>query len=330
MDRRHFIALVGGAGAWPVVARAQQSKKVARIGWLSTASPTAADANITAFRRGMSELGYVEGQTFVMEPRYADGKNTALPEQAADLERTGVDVIIAGPYAALQAAREVVNHTPIIMTPSADPVEAGIVKSLARPGGNITGITEMMPELTPQRIKLLKEILPALTRVAIMWAPGSLSEQTFRQTMAQSQAMADSLGVQHIQVVTAAKPDEFDAAFRTMENEKADAFVLLNNPMYFVERKQIVERAAKQRLPAMYEWKPYVQIGGLISYGADVPDVYRRAAGMVHKILKGANPGEIPVEGPTLFNMGVNLKTAKALGLTIPDRIRQEAVEVIE
>jgi len=329
MKRREFIGFVGGAAAWPVVAQAQQSTKVARIGWMSAGSPTANDANMSAFRRGMSELGYVEERTFTMEPRYADGKNTVMPEQAAELERLGVDVIIAGPFAALRAAKQSTTRVPIVMTPSADPVVTGIVKDLDRPGGNITGITEMMPELTPERIRLLKEILPTLTRLAIMWSPGTLSEETFRQTIAQSQAVCETIGV-HIQVVAAAKAEDFDAAFLAMEKDRAEALILLNNPMYFVQRKEIVERAAKQRLPAMYEWKQFVQVGGLISYGADVPDVYRRAAGVVDKILKGTNPGDIPIEGPTLFNMGVNLQTARALGVTIPDRIRKQAVEIIE
>ena len=329
MRRREFIGLVGGAAAWPVLARAQQSTKVARIGWMSAGSPTANDANMSAFRRGMSELGYIEERTFTMEPRFAEGKNAVMPEQAIELERMGVDVIIAGPFAALQAAKQSTTRVPIVMTPSADPVVTGIVKDLDRPGGNITGITEMMPELTPERIRLLKEIVPTLTRLAIMWRPGTLSEQTFEQMIAQSQAVAGPMGV-HIQVVTAAKAEDFDAAFQTMDKERAEALIVLVNPMFFGQRKEIVERAAKQRLPAMYEWKPFVQAGGLISYGADVPEVYRRAAGIVDKILKGTKPGDIAVERPTLFNMGVNLKTAKALGVTIPDRIRKQAVEIIE
>jgi putative ABC transport system substrate-binding protein len=215
------------------------------------------------------------------------------------------------------------------MTPSADPVVTGIVKDLDRPGGNITGITEMMPELSPERIRLLKEIVPTLTRLAIMWRPGTLSEQTLEQMITQSQSVAGSIGV-HIQVVAAAKAEDFDAAFLSMDKERAEALIVLVNPMFVGQRKEIIERAAKQRLPAMYEWKLFVQGGGLISYGADVPDVYRRAAGVVDKIIRGTNPGDIPVERPTLFNMGVNLKTAKALGLTMPPSLLARADEVIE
>jgi putative ABC transport system substrate-binding protein len=296
---------------------------------MSVGSPTANDANMTAFRRGMSELGYIEEKTFAMEPRFWDGKDEVLPEQALELERMGVDVIVAGPYAALLAAKKSTTRVPIVMTPSADPVVTGIVKDLVRPGGNVTGITEMMPELNPERIRLLKEIVPTLTRLTIMWRPGTLSEQAFEQMIAQSQAVAGPMGV-HIQVVAAAKAEDFDAAFLAMEKERAQALLVLVNPMFFGQRKEIVERAAKQRLPAMYEWKQFVQAGGHISYGADVPDVYRRAAGVVDKILKGTKPGDIAVERPTLFNMGVNLKTAKALGVTIPDSIRKQAVEIVE
>jgi putative ABC transport system substrate-binding protein len=330
MRRRDFFKIIAAsANIWTAVASAQQSTKVARIGWMSVGSRAASDANMSAFLHGMRELGYIEEQTFTMVPRFADGKDAVLPEQAVELERIGVDVIVAGPYAALQAAKQSTSRVPIVMTPSADPVVTGIVKSLDRPGGNVTGITEMMPELTPERIRLLKEIVPTLTRLAIMWRPGTLSEKAFEQMIAQSQAVAGPIGV-HIQVVAAAKAEDFDAAFLAMDNERAEALIVLVNPMFFGQRKEIIERAAKQRLPAMYEWKQFVQGGGLISYGADVPDVYRRAAGVVDKILRGTKPGDIAVERPTLFNMGVNLKTATALGVTIPDRIRKQAVEIIE
>jgi putative ABC transport system substrate-binding protein len=313
----------------PLVANAQAPTKVARIGWMSRGSPTAKDLNMDAFRQGMHELGYVEGRTFVMEPRYAEGKSELMPEQAAELERAGVDVIIAGPFEALQAAKQSTSRVPIIMTPSADPAAIGIVKSLDRPGGTITGITEMMPELTPQRLKLLKQIVPTLSRVAILWRPGTLSEDAFKHMLHETQATARSLGV-YIQVVEAAKVDDFDAAFSAMAKERAEGLIVLVNPMFFVQRQHIIERAANQSLPAIYEWKPFVQSGGLISYGADVPDVYRRAAGLVDKILKGAIPGDLPVEGPTRFDMGINLTTAKALGVTIPESILERAVVVVK
>jgi putative ABC transport system substrate-binding protein len=324
-----MIAL--GAVLAPLVADAQVPTKVARIGWMSRGSPTGSEPNpnMDAFRQGMRELGYVEGRNFVMEPRYADGKSELMSEQAAELERAGVDVIIAGPFEALQAAKQSTSRVPIVMTPSADPTATGIIKSLDRPGGTITGITEMMPELTPQRLKLLKQIVPTLSRVAILWQPGTLSEDRFKQMLKETQATARSIGVQ-FQVVEAAKVNDFDAAFSAMAKERAEGLIVLVNPMFNVQRKHIIERATNHRLPAIYEWKSFVQSGGLISYGADVPDIYRRAAGFVDKILKGTKPGDLPVEGPTKIDMGINLKTAKALGLTIPESILKQAVEVIE
>jgi putative ABC transport system substrate-binding protein len=313
----------------PLVVDAQAPTKVARIGWMSRGNPTANDLNMDAFRQGMRELGYVEGQTFGMEPRYADGKSELMPEHVAELERAGVDVIIAGPFEALQAAKQSTSRVPIIMTPSVDPVATGIVKSLDHPGGTITGITEMMPELTPQRLNLLKQIVPTPSSVAILWRPGTLSEDAFKHMLQETQATARSLGV-HIQVVEAAKVDDFDAAFSAMAQERAEGLIVLVNPMFFVQRKHLIERAANQKLPAIYEWKPFVQGGGLISYGADVPDIYCRAAGFVDKIIKGAKPGALPVEGPKLFDMAVNLKAAKALGVTIPESIVKQAVLVIE
>jgi len=277
----------------------------------------------------MRELGYVEGRTFVMEPRYADGKNELMPDQAAELERSGVDVIIAGPFEALHAAKQSTSRVPIIMTPSVDPAATGVVKNPDRPEGNITGITEMMPELTPQRLQLLKQIAPTLSRVAILWWPATLTEDTFKKTLKETRATARSIGVE-IQVVEAAKVDDFDAAFSAMTKERADGLIVLVNPMFFVQRQHIIERAAKHRLPAIYEWKSFVQSGGLISYGADVPDIYRRAAGYVDKLVKGAKPADLPVEGPKLFDMAVNLKAARALGVTIPESIVKQAVQVIE
>ena len=313
----------------PRVADAQAPTKVARIGWMSRGNPTASDADMDAFRQGMRELGYTEGQAFVIEPRYAGGKRELLPEQAAELERAGVDVIIAGPFQALQAAKQSTSRVPIIMTPSADPVATGIVKSLDRPGGTITGITEMMPELTPHRLTMLKQIVPTLSRVAILWQPGTLSEDAFTRMLKETQATARTLGVR-LQVVEAARVEDFDAAFSAMAQERAEGLIVLVNPMFSVERQHILERAAKQGLPAIYEWRSFVRGGGLISHGADVSDVYRRAAGFVDKILKGAKPGDLQVEGPTRVDMAVNLKAAKALGVTIPESIVKQAVEVIE
>ena len=326
-----FFILVGSiiTAGLPLVAEAQAPTKVARVGWMSRGGPTAKDANLGAFHQGMRELGHVEGQTYVIEPRYAGGKIELMPEQAAELERSGVAAIIAGPFEALIAAKQSTSRVPIIMTPSADPVATGVLKNPNRPEGNITGITEMMPELTPQRLQLLKQIAPTLSRVAILWSPGTLTEDAFKKMLKETQATARSIGVE-IQVVEAAKVDDFDAAFSAMARERADGLIVLVNPMFNVQRQRIIERAAKNGLPAIYEWKPFVQDGGLISYGADVPDIYRRTAGFVDKIVKGAKTADLPVEGPKLFDMSVNLKAAKALGVTIPESIVKQAVLVIE
>ena len=313
----------------PIVAEAQQPPRVARVGWMSLATPTAPALNFDVFRQGLRDLGYVEGQNLILELRYTDGKNELLLELIADLERVGVDIIVAGPFAALRVAKQTTTRIPIVMTPSADPVVAGIVQSLARPGGNVTGITEMAPQLTPKRLELLKEIVPTLSRVAILWQPGSLSEEAFKQMLQETQVTARSLGVQ-LQLVEAKEVAYFDAAFSAMVKERAEAVIVLVNPMFNVQRRHIIERAANHRLPAIYEWKEFVGSGGLISHGADVQDIYRRAAGLVNKILKGAKPADLPVEGPMRFDLAVNLKTAKALGLTIPQSILVWADEVIQ
>jgi putative ABC transport system substrate-binding protein len=290
----------------PSLVEAQQAARIARVGWLSQGAPNVPSPFYDAFRQGMRDLGYVEGQNLTLEPRYTSGRNELWPELITDMDRIGADVIVAGPFAAVRVAKTMTNR-PIVMTPSADPVVAGVIQSLARPGGNITGITEMAPELTPKRLEMLKQIVPALSRVALLWQPGSLSEEAFKRMLHQTQSAARALGIE-LQVVAAREAAESDAAFSAMANERAE----------------------KQRLPAIYEWKEFVRSGGLISYGADVADIYRRAAGFVDRILKGAKPADIPVEGPMRFDMAVNLKTAKALGLTIPPSILAQAVEALD
>jgi putative tryptophan/tyrosine transport system substrate-binding protein len=252
-----------------------------------------------------------------------------MSAQSAELERRGVDVIVAGPFEALQAAKASTSRVPIIMTPSADPAVAGIVASLDRPGGNITGITEMMPELAAQRFALLREMVPGLSRVAVLWRPGTLSRATIEKLQRDIETGASQAGVR-VQLVGAGGSEDFDAAFSTIKASAAEGLIVLVNPIYFLQRKLIIDRAADTRLPAIYEWKGFAQSGGLISYGAVVSDVYRRAAGYVDKILKGAKPGDMPVEGPKKTELVVNVKTAKALGLTVPAALLARADEVIE
>jgi putative ABC transport system substrate-binding protein len=332
MKLRHVTFLVTsilGILLMSLAADAQQPAKVARIGWLALATPTAPAPTLDAFRRGMYDLGYVEGHHFVLEPRYAGGKNDLLPELVADLIHVGVDVIISGTAPALRAATQTTNRIPIIMTPSSDPVARGVVQSLIHPGGNVTGITEMAPQLTPRRLELLKELVPTLSRIAILWQPGTLNDAVFTQMMEATQDTARSLGV-HVQVVEAQTVADFDTAFAAIVRERADALIVLVNPLFVVERKHLIERAAHHRLPTIYEWKEFVRSGGLISYGADVADIYRRAAGLVDKILQGTQPADLPIEGPTRFELAVNVQTAKALGLTIPQSVLSQAVEAIE
>jgi putative ABC transport system substrate-binding protein len=296
---------------------------------MSRGNASTPDANMNAFREGMRELGYAERQSFVIEARYADGKAEVMSAQSAELERLGVDVIVAGPFEALQAAKASTSRVPIIMTPSADPVVAGIVAGLDHPGGNITGITEMMPELAAPRFALLKEIVPGLSRVAILWRPGTLSPATIEKVQRDIETSANPAGVR-VQLVGAGGVEDLDAAFSTIKASGSEGLIVLVNPIYFLQRKQIIDRAADYRLPAIYEWKAFAQSGGLISYGAVSTDVYHRAASYVDKILKGAKPGDLPVEGPKKTELVVNLKTAKALGLTVPPALLARADEVIE
>ena len=329
MRRRIFMTLLGGAASWALAAGAQEPAKVARVGWMSQGNAKTPDANLKAFREGMRELGYVEGDSFVIEARYADGNVEVMPAQALELEQLGVDVIIAGPFAALSAAKSNTSRVPIIMTPSADPVITGIVASIDHPGGNITGITEMMPELSGLRFALLKEIVPDLRRVAVLWRPGTLSPATIEMVQRDIETSANRSGAP-VQLVSASGMEGLDAAFSTIKSGRSEGLIVLVNPIFFGQRKHIIDRAAEARLPTIYEWKGFAQSGGLISYGAVVSDVYRRASGYVDKILKGAKPGDLPVEGPKKTELVVNLKTAKALGLAVPQSLLSRADEVIE
>jgi putative ABC transport system substrate-binding protein len=282
-----------------------------------------------AFLQGLKELGYIEGQNLVIESRYAGGRNDVLPGLAAELVQAKVDVILAGNANALLAAKSTTSTVPLIMTLGADPVSFGVVESLTRPGGNIAGLTEVAPHLTPDRLELLKQIAPGLSRVAILWQPNSLQEATFKKTIADTEARGRLLGVD-VQVVEARTLEGFDGAFAAMTAQKADALIVLVSPMFNAERARIIQRAASGRLPAISEWMSFVESGGLVSYGANLPDIYRRAATIADKILKGAKPADLPVEQPAVFDLGINLQTAAALGLQIPAGLRTRANKVIE
>ena len=330
MKRREFITLLGGAVTWPLAARAQQAA-VARIGVMLIARLESPEgrANLDAFRRGLAELGYIEGRNIIVEPRGADGQINRFPALASELVNLKVDVIVAGGTPGSRAAKQATATIPVVATAMGDPVQDGLVASLARPGGNITGTAFLGPELVPKRLALFKELLPAMSRVAVLWHPDAFSEKTTNEMFKGMEEAATALGVQP-QFVQARSPSELERAFSDMAATHAEGLFEFPSPMFFSERSRLVDLAALHRLPAMYNAREFVQLGGLIAYGTSISDLYRRAATYVDKILKGAKPSELPVEQPTKFELYVNVKTAKSLGLTVPPGLIIAADEVIE
>jgi putative ABC transport system substrate-binding protein len=329
--RRAFIAEAIAFSVVPLAAEAQQPGKVARIGYLVTGSPESPEtrAVLAAFRQGLQERGYMEGQNILIEYRAAEGKMERLADLAAELAGLKVDLIVAPNTPAARAARQVTTTIPIVAPVMGDPIGDGLVASLARPGGNITGLTFLGPELVPKRLQVLKEGLPKVSRVAALWHPGAFGERTNQDMLKGTEAAARTLGV-HLHLAEVGGADDFDRAFSTMTRERADALIVFPGPMLFNERKRIVGLATKHRLPSMFSAREFVELGGLISYGASIADLIRRSATHVDKILKGAKPADLPVEQPTKFELVINLKTAKALGLTIPPSLLQRADEVIQ
>jgi ABC-type uncharacterized transport system substrate-binding protein len=333
--RRDLLAAIcSAAGASimrPVQLRAQQMGKIPRIGYLMTGSRESfvARQGTDAFREGLHERGYAEGQNIVVEYRNAEGNIERFPGLAAELVRLKVDVIVAANTPVGLAAKQATTTIPIVVSVMGDPVEDGLVASLARPGGNITGLTFLGPELVPKRIELLKDALPGISRVSVLWHPGGYGERTTKDMLSQAEAAATAVGFQ-LRLVDARGAGDFDRAFSVIAAEHADALMIFPSPMFFNERRQIVELAAKYQLPSISVAKEFVQIGGLISYGASIYDLVERSATFVDKILKGAKPSDLPVEQPTTFELAINLKTAKTLGITIPQSLIYRADEVIE
>jgi putative ABC transport system substrate-binding protein len=329
LDRRTFIGtLTGGLLAAPLAAEGQQAAKIARIGYLSpnlAASPHLPEA----FRQGLRNLGYVEGRNVVIEYRDAEGKPERLPALAAELVALKVDVIVAPGTPQALAARQATRTLPIVFATAADPVESGLVTSLARPAGNVTGLSILAPALVGKRLELLTQAVPGVSRVAVLWQPGGHDERTDKDILKAAEVAARALGVQ-LQVVEARGPADFDRAFSDMTRARAGALTVLTGIMFLNERRRLVDLTARNRLPAVYGGRDFVHAGGLLSYGPNLADLYRRAATYVDKILKGAKPGDLPVEQPTKFELVINLKTAKALGLTIPPALLQRADQVIE
>jgi len=326
--RRAFLgSLTVGLLAAPLAA-AQQAGKMPRIGFLSlnlAASPHLPEA----FRQGLRDLGYVEGGNVVIEYRSAEGKPERLPALAAELVALKVDVILAGGPAQALAAKHATRTLPIVFTAAPDPVTDGLVTSLARPGGNVTGLSNLTTDLVDKRLELVKQAVPGVSRVAILWQPGGQGGRTGKDMLKEAEVAARTLGVR-VQVVEARGPEDFDRAFSDMTRARAGVLTGLSGSMFFNERRRLVDLAAKNRLPAVYPLREYVEAGGLMSYGPNLADMFRRAATYVDKILKGAKPADLPVEQPTKFELVINLKTAKALGLTIPPSLLQRADQVIE
>jgi len=311
--------------------RAQQAPKVARIGYLVIGSLESPEGrkSLETFREALYELGYIEGQNIFIEYRAADGKIERLPALATELARLKLDLIFAGATPAGLAAQQVFTTTPIVVSAMGDPVRDGLVASLARPGGNITGTTFLGPELVPKRLALLREVLPRISRVAVLWHPGAFGERTMRDMLNEIAEVAGTLGMQ-LQLVEVREPNEIDQAFSRMARERAEALFQFPSAMLFFERRRIVELAAMHRLPSTFNERAFVQLGGLIAYGVSIADLTRHAATYVDKILKGTKPSDLPVEQPTKFELVVNLKTAKTLGVEIPATVLARADEVIE
>jgi len=321
------VLLVGLALPSLRVALAQQPTKTPRIGYIAIAFPSSTPARIEAFRQGLRELGYVEGKNIVIESRYAEGKLDRLPALAAELVRLKVDVIVTTGAVITRAAKEATVTIPIVMTNDTDPVSNAFVASLARPGGNITGLATLAPELSGKRLELLKEIVPKLSSVAVLGSsPGSGNAQNLKET----ELAAGALGVK-IQYLDVLGPKDIETAFRVASKARADAVLVLSSAVISSQRTQVlVDLAVKNRLPVTYPRPEHVEDGGLMTYGPNVNDLFRRAATYVDRILKGAKPADLPVEQPKKFEFVINLKAAKQIGLTIPPNVLARADKVIK
>ncbi len=308
------------------VAQAQQPAKIPRIGLLSPFSPSDTALWHQAFRQGLRDLGWVEGKNISIEYRYAEGRNDRLPDLAADLVRLKVDIIVASVATDALVAKNATRAIPIVMASAGDPVAMGLVESLARPGGNITGLSQIAPELAGKRLELLKEIVPKLSRVAVLWNPqGTTSPLAWKE----SQLPARELGVQ-LHSLEARSSNDFDKAFEDATRARANALAIMPDPLFAGNLKRIADLAAKSRLPSIFHLREFVDSGGLVTYGVDRSDMFRRAATYVDKILKGRKPADLPVEQPIKFEFVINLKAAKQIGLTIPPNVLARADKVIK
>ena len=323
MNRRAFVAGLGAVLAVPLGAEAQRAGKVARLGVLLFSTP-AADPNLPAFLGGLRDLGYVEGRNVVLEYRYAEGQPERVKELALQVASLKPDVFVVLGGDMVPFVKNATATIPVVMLTSEDPVEAGVVASFARPGGNLTGAAFVSSETAGKRLQFLKEAVPSLTRVAVLWTPDH-PDGEYRNT----EATARRLGI-HIQSLEVRRPGDFDAAFQAAMRGRAEALVVASSRFMNSNRPRVEEFASKQRIPLVTGWGPWARAGSLMSYGPDLDTLARRAATYVDKILKGAKPADLPVEQPTKFELVFNLKTAKALGLTIPPSLLARADQVIE
>jgi putative ABC transport system substrate-binding protein len=324
MERRAFLAGTSAVLlAAPLAAEAQQVRKVHRIGFIGNANPTEGRIPVDALRQGLRELGWVEGQNISIVYRWAEGDLGRSPQLVAELVALKVDMIVLAGTVAARAALQATRTIPIVITIVGDPVAGGLVTSLAKPGGNLTGLAWEANDLATKQLQLLLEAVPQTTRVAALGHSANPAGRTA------AEAAARSLGVK-LDVINIGLPADIPAAFEAAKRGRPGALIVLPSPMFYGERRRLAELAVRHRLPAIYEGKAYVEAGGLASYGPSFPDMYRRAATYVDKILKGAEPGDLPMEQPTKFELVINLKTAKALGLTIPPSLLGRADEVIQ
>ena len=325
MDRRQLLVVLGGALAAPFAVRAQE-QRVYRIGFLGN-STAALEANLVGpFREGLRDLGYVEGRNVVIEYRWAEGKYERFPELIAELVALNVDIIVSAGTPAALAVKRAMVRIPLVMAAIGDPVGAGLVESLARPGGSFTGLTAIAPDLEGKRLELLREVVPRVSHVSFLLNPDNVL------TVASERQARTAAKVLHVelQFVGVREDSHLDQAFATIAKERPDAFIVLADRVFLHDRARIVDFAARNRLPAVYPYRELVEAGGLMSFGPNYADMHRRAATYVDKILKGAKPGDLPVEQPTKFELIINLKTAKALGITIPQSLLLRADEVIQ
>jgi putative ABC transport system substrate-binding protein len=325
MERRVFLStMAGGLIASPFISEAQQPRKIARIGFLNVSNATVAAPSLEALRQGLRELGWTEGQNMSIEGRWADGKEDRLPDLAGDLVRSGVDVIVAGGTLATRAAKQATQTLPIVMVGPGDPVISRLVESLSRPGGNVTGVSSLIRDLQVKYAELLKEALPKLSRVAVLWGP-----PIPRQGLKEVEEAAKPLNIT-LQFLEVHDPVDYQKVFAAITKGRAEALIVLPATVAYTDRALIANLAAKKRLPTMSSTSELVEAGLLMSYGPRSTELWRRSAVFVDKILKGAKPADLPIEQPTKFELVINLKTAKAIGLTIPQALRGRADQVIQ